>query len=207
MRLILLLGLCILLVGCTIETPAAVVEEKVCAVCPTCTATTCPEVKVCEVCEVCEVCGTVEDELKIIRVEKDYDWGLHYQNEANKTLSKLDRYVELKEFDNCSRIIPEGINDIETANAFFALAKKRFDLINDSIVAVAFSNASAAYIEYNKDYVQYLLVYETFCDKYDDGEDDIDNDYMDERGEKWLDRADVHWIDYQYNLRILDELR
>ncbi len=204
MRLILLLGLCILFVGCTIDTPVPVIQETVCAVCPTCTTTVCPEVKVCEV---CEVCGNVEDELKIMRVEKDYDWGLHYQNEANKTLTKLERYVKIKEFDNCSRIIPEAIDDINTANAFYALAKKRFDLINDSIVATAFSDASTAYIAYNKDYIQYLLVYEKFCDKYEDGSNDIDNDYMDERGEKWLDRADVHWIDYQYNLRILDELR
>jgi len=185
--------------------------DNKCEVCQTCEEQSniecpkCPEVEGCPKCNKCDN-SDIETEVKILRAEKDYEWGLYFQNKVNNTLKDLDKFMLHEQYNNCSRILSEAIEDIETANSFYMLSGKKFKKIDDNI-ALIYYNATLAYIEYNKDYIEYLFSYRTFCNKYDDGESNIDEDYMDEHGLRWLDRAKIHFYEYEYNIRLVGELR
>lgn len=210
----LILLVSIVLVGCTTDIVEPCQEfhitylDNKCEVCgekPECpTFPGCPTVEGCPVCP--EYINT-EDEVIILRAEKDYDWALYYIDSANETLKDLKRFVDIKQFDNCSRIITEAIEDIETANGFLSLSIKKFETLPYNIVAMAYKNASARYISFNQDYVQYLIVHRDYCDKYEEGYDDRDLEYMGRYGNKWLNRSMIHWYEYEHFIRLVEELR
>jgi len=171
--------------------------------CPKLKPISCPEVKS----VICPPCNDLSLQKAILKAEKDLDWASYYQEEANKSLAELDDLLFYNKYLNCSELIPDIITNLETAGAFYKLASKKFSNISNNILAAAYYNSSISYYEFNKDYVEYLKVQQSYCKLKSDNKDYSNNDYMSRNGDKWLNRSNIHFQEYEHNMRLIYELK
>lgn len=153
----------------------------------------------------CPVCKDSTNDMKIVAGEKQYETGLIYQRFADNDIEEFDDSYYDKAFDNCSVSIISAKDYINTANGFYGLANKEFkDIDND--IAKHYTIAIQQKIAYNDNLIAYLNVYQSFCDKYSDNDEDATPKELKD-GKELEKKYIIHNENYNKELRIIEELK
>lgn len=163
-----------------------------------CPETQCPEVK-------CPVCKDNTDDIKILSGEKQHEIGLIYQGFASDSIESFNDDFYDKAFKNCSLNIREAKDYLNTATGFYGLANKEFKDI-DNEIAKHYTIAMQQKIAYNENLIAYLNVYQSFCDKYNDNDEDATPKELKD-GRDLEKKYIIHNENYNKELRIIEELK